>query len=195
MADHILTTGSIREYFDHAVDTALRQHGVSPGRATSAYLVNLLCEFLTRSVNDLDQPLGPLLARTGRQDPHQRIDDLKRVGDDALYLLGFFQEHLRRRDLDVGYFQTLGGTAYQRLSVLLRRRSGHTQLVTVFRELSSEFPQFTEVLAEVRLQQAGDDDVGGLYERWLDSGSTAVARGLRLAKMVDLPPVGDGSKN
>jgi len=42
----------------------------------------------------------------------RRIPQLKRVGDDALYMTGFLRDNLRRRRLDIGYYRKLGATAY-----------------------------------------------------------------------------------
>ena len=129
----------LRDYFTEALGTALSAEHVKPEPATTAYLVNLLCEFAERPVQDVvDQPVALL----------------ERVGDHTLYVSGFFSESLSRWELDRSYYLSVGRTAYIRLSALLGLGQSATQFVLVFEELGSEFPRFADVLAHVREQSA-----------------------------------------
>ncbi|MCC6747421.1 MAG: hypothetical protein IT371_07175 [Deltaproteobacteria bacterium] len=180
----LLTTASVRDFFETAIAEAIKRQELTPDEATAAYLVDLLCEYMTHAAPPLDRPLGVVMAQSEANLTEPRLHQLKQVGDQALYVAGFFGQSLRRRQLDVEYYATLGGTAYRRLSELLDRRGDAPRLCQVYGELSTDFPEFVEVLAEVRGSTDGTaTDVGSLYEQWLQTGQRAVERRLHQAGM------------
>lgn len=196
MTESLLTLASARDYFREAVDHAIERQGVTPDDATASYLVELLCEYICCTSDELDQPLTVVMARAESR-PHRRIGQLKRVGDHSLYLAGFFRESLSNRQLDLDYYRTLGETAYRRLSALVRKQRSAQRLAHVYRELADEFPQFIEVLGEVKLQGEEPSDVGDLYSAWLQTQSRAIERRLNELGVfeLDAEPAGRGEKN
>jgi hypothetical protein len=122
----------------------------------------------------------------------RHIPQLKRIGDDALYLSGFMREYVEARSLGVDYYRSIGGTAYRRLSRLVARRD-QQELAGVYTDLSSDFRRMSDVLADVRLQSYEScDDLGTLYEAWLNSKSRYIEGKLRAAGFVALD---DGSRD
>jgi len=190
----VLATTSAKTYFEEVVVATLERHGLQPDGATTAYLVTLLCDYIKLSPNRLDEPLALILAQARLSRGARRFRQLKRVGDQSLYVSGFFRDHLRRRRLDISYFRAIGGTAYRRLSRLVSHH-GRSRLARVYRQLADEFVPFVEVLTDVQLQGQGQDmDVGALFERWLATRSKAVASHLRRAG-VELPEGPEGKRN
>ena len=55
----------------------------------------------------------PARARARRRRPAQRAS-LKQIGDVSLFVSGFFSDSLRRKLVDVDYYVSIGGVAYQR---------------------------------------------------------------------------------
>jgi hypothetical protein len=190
----IVAERSLRDFFRQAIASALELQAMQVDNATSTYLVELLCSFASAGPL-LDQPLVSALASAEQEpDPGRSIQRLKRVGDQSLYVAGYFGDSLRSRELDQGYYTQLGSTAYRRLCRYLRRAESGTQLVVVFSELGDGFDRFVEVLTLVRHHgeadsaDAPDDDLGQLYARWRQTRDPGLARRLRRAGMVVLQP-------
>jgi hypothetical protein len=178
---------SIAEFFQDRISTAIRNQGVDTSTPTECYLVSLLSEFTTSPPDD--EPLALKLARAV-QSPDDRIRQLKDVGDTSLYVSGFFQDSVQRKQVDLDYYIQMGGTAYSELARYFRGNAHSVVFAEVYDELGSKFPRFVDVFAEVS-EHGGDSnaDLVQLYERWLRTGSEWMARRLR-AKGV-LPPSGD----
>lgn len=197
----IVHVDSVRRFFEEAVGAAIARHpSFCPDSATTAYVVELLCEFIARPP-DISEPLSAVVLPESRVAPTvpptaprrsaaarwTRIQQLKRAGDHSLYVAGYFHRSLRRRSLDLEYYRTMGGAAYRRLSYLVARE-GETQLRQVYSELAGEFPEFASLLAEVRAHTGGErTDALELYEEWLASGSQHVRRRLQEAGFVISP--------
>jgi len=178
----------MRDYFQEAITAALSEQDLRPEADTTTYLVELLCRF-ARSGPQLALPLAPALARAKScPDASQSIRQLRQVGDQSLYVAGFFSDSLRRSDLDQSYYSQIGSTAYQHLSRSLRLGCQPTRLVIVFSELGTSFDSFVELLSLVKLQgvEPTDEELGQLYARWLETGDDTAARRLRRAGMVVL---------
>ncbi len=75
---------------------------------------------------------------------------------------------MRRKLVDVDYYVSIGGVAYQALS-----RYETDTFSPVFAELAEKFVAFVDVLSEVseRSSCASNADLLRLYERWLKTGS------------------------
>lgn len=194
MSRAVVSLAAPDDFFRELVELVLQHHGIRPREATLDYLVHLLCELVRRPIEELERPLALAMAHSYTHDLAERLEVLRRIGEDALYLTSFFRPYLRRRQLDVGYYERLGGRAYRQLSRLLARRAaGEGSLHLVFGELSESFPRFAGVLADVHLHGLPDTDLGALYEAWLDTGSKLLEARLRDAGMVALRPR-DGSQ-
>jgi hypothetical protein len=140
----------MRDYFRDAVDAALAHHALDPSEATSAYLVELLCEY-ARSQRDLfARPLTWVFASADGATPGESFEQLKEVGDHSLYVAGYFNDSLPHLELDLDYFVGLGSTAYRKLSRLLQLPRAKTRFVVVFSELGNQFVRFVDVLHDVR---------------------------------------------
>ncbi len=108
---------------------------------------------------------------------------LKRLGDVALFVSGFFSDSLNRKIIDVDYYVAMGGSAYGSLCIGTRgnRRGRESTLSPVFAELSEKFVACVDLLNEV---SAGanihnDGDILRTYELWLRTGSKRAEKILR----------------
>ena len=93
---------------------------------------------------------------------------LKEIGDVALFVSGFFSDSLNRKLVDVDYYVSIGGRAYNVLS-----RVETDTFSPVFAELGEKFVGFVDVLSEVseRTSCTSNSDLLRLYEKWLKTGS------------------------
>jgi hypothetical protein len=99
----------------------------------------------------------------------QQRASLKEIGDVALFVSGFFSDSLTRKLVDVDYYVSIGGCAYNTLS----RVEADEAFSPVFAELGEKFVGFVDVLAEVseRTSCSSNADLLLLYEKWLKTGS------------------------
>jgi hypothetical protein len=158
------------EYFKQLVEEALAHQHIAAQELTAFYVVQLLAGQLQRSdAGDSAEPLALKLARAlNGGGPQQRMT-LRRIGDMSLFVSGFFSDSLRRKLVDVDYYVSIGGFAYNALS-----RHEADALSPVFAELADKFGGFVDVLCEVseRSSCSSNSDLLRLYERWLKTGST-----------------------
>lgn len=183
---------TVTEFFHEAVTQALRSRDVAAAEPTEFYLVNLLVEF-TDARRVEEEPLAlKLIEANQAPTPDERARALKEVGDTSLYVSGFFAASLSRRLVDVDYYIQIGGSAYAQLARLIAMTRGTATRFfrEAYAELAHKFPQFVEVLGEVRASTdtAGSNDIVKLYDEWRRTGSEAIERRLRqLGVALDAP--------
>ena len=160
------------EYFKEMVDGAMEHQHLDATEHTAFYVVQLLASFMQQraceSPDEEDEPLAFKLTRALESGGVRQRLGLKRVGDVSLFVSGFFSDSLARKLVDVDYYVSIGGYAYQALS-----RVEHDYSSSVFAELADKFVGFVDVLSEVseRTSCTSNADLLRLYERWLKTGS------------------------
>ena len=179
----VTLAASVDEYFHEVVTDALSAVDLDASQPASWYLVGLLGDFTKARLTD--EPLGLKLAAPG-DDAGERVRNLKQVGDTSLYVAGFFAESLSRSLVDADYYVSLGQSAYGQLA---RSLSASKSIVEVYEELAAKFPQFVDVLAQVRkrtnlAELNGTTDVGKLYEVWLRTRDEWVEKKLKAAGLI-----------
>src|SRR5512134_1913817 len=165
------------------VADALSQRRIRIQEVTEFYLVNLLAGFLEKEklfVEEPDgtvhaEPLALVLLRALAADRRQRAAHLRRVGDTALFVSGFFGDSLARSLVDVDYYIALGERAYGALA------DSERGLDHLYEELAARFPDFVDLFAEIAELSDLRSNRGlvRLYERFLATRSERVARQLR----------------
>lgn len=160
------------EYFRELVEQAIAHQRLAATELASFYVVQLLAGFLRRPAVDVvgrdEAPLAVRLADVlGSGGERQRMG-LREIGDASLFVSGFFSDSLTRKIVDVDYYVTIGGYAYNALS-----RVESDTFSPVFAELADKFVGFVDVLSEVseRTSCTSNADLLRLYERWLKTGS------------------------
>lgn len=159
------------EYFKELVDRAIAHQRLHATELAAYYVVRMLAAFAERPAGGESGDEMPLAIRLAQAldsgGAAQRVN-LKQIGDVSLFVSGFFSDSLRRKPVDIDYYASIGGHAYQALS---RVESDTTS--AMFAELAEKFIGFVDVLAEVseRSQCASNADLLRLYERWLKTGS------------------------
>lgn len=182
MSDTILSGQSAQEFFRELVTDTLSQRRLKVRDDTEFYLVNLLAEQVVRS-DDLtgepdDEPLAFILKRALEAERGERWRQLKRLGDTALFVSGFFGDSLSCSLVDVPYYIAMGERAYDTLSEEPR---GLRSAQALFGELAHRFSEFVDCFAEIAELSDLRSNRGliRLYERFLLTGSQRVAERLR----------------
>ena len=171
MSDAVFRRESAVEYFKELVDVALSHQRLNTQELTAYYVVQLLASFLQRPLTDDtrdDTPLAVRLAQALESGGARQRVTLKEIGDVALFVSGFFSDSLNRKLVDVDYYVSIGGRAYNVLS-----RVETDTFSPVFAELGEKFVGFVDVLSEVseRTSCTSNSDLLRLYEKWLKTGS------------------------
>jgi hypothetical protein len=185
----VTLAASVDEFFHEVVADALSAVDLDASEPAGWYLVGLLGDFTKTRLTD--EPLGMKLAAAAIS-PEQRVRTLKEVGDTSLYVAGFFAESLTRSLIDVDYYVGLGQTAYSQLARSLGPRK---TIGEVYEELAAKFPQFVDVLAQVRKRVTiaelnATSDIGRLYEIWLRTRDEWVEKKLKQAGLLVDPGPG-----
>ena len=168
MGQALLRRESAVEYFKELVDGALAHQRVTATELTAFYVVHLLAGFLQRPAGDDQEPIAFQLARALESNGARQRAGLRQIGDMSLFTSGFFSDSLNRKLVDVDYYVSIGGFAYNTLS-----RYETDTFSPVFAELADKFVGFVDVLSEVseRTSCCSNADLLRLYEKWLKTGS------------------------
>ncbi len=176
-----------QDFFRVRVEEALANLNLSVPDPVESYLVNLLCEFINPSdietanglkLSALDTPLAIMLKEATEAPPNQRLRILKYLGDSSLYISGFFQDYFNRKTYDASYFSSVGASAYENVSHLMRDQHGDRHFSAIYRDLAYHFADLVEVLAEI--SESPDEnrpvDILAVYDRWNRSPSERLRR-------------------
>lgn len=178
-------------FFGELVEEAVAERQVNPTDAVRVYLTALLADYAKPGAlnrDAFDRPFTLLFAEALECGGGERFKRFRALGDGALYVRGFFWEHLETRGVALRYVSSVGARAYESARHMLRRTGEASEATDLFGELAERFDAFVELFGAVadRLLAQGATSNGAmvrLYERWLRTGSSAlgealVARGL-----------------
>lgn len=171
--------GDVAHYFRERLVAALKRQRVEASEVTRVYLIDLLSRFAVEAPV-LSRPFALLWAEAQEVEGIERLRLLRTIGDTALYVSGFFPDHLDRRGISASYVQRMGGHAYQSAGELSRFAPRRTSQ-SVFAELAQRFGRLTVVLDEVRetTDLRTPQDIVRLYERWKRTRAPHLAARLR----------------
>ncbi len=182
----IALSSDLGGFFGGLVEQAAAERGVRPTDAARAYVTALLTDFAKPGAlgrDAFERPFTLLFAEALESPGGERFERLRAVGDGALYVRGFFWEHLETRGVALRYVSSVGARAYDGARHMLCRSGEASSATDVLGELAERFDAFVELLGAVadRLVARGAMSNGGLvklYERWLRTGSVALGEAL-----------------
>jgi len=174
-AVQVAPVADVREFFHETVETVRRRQKLDVRPETEAYLVNLLVEYALVAEPQADagrvtgEPLAFMLMKALEAPPPERARQLRRMGDTALYVSGFFSDSLQRQLVDVDYYASMGGRAYDALGEL-----HHDGRQGTFRELALKFLRVVDLFSEISERTLCTSNAGllRLYERYVRTGSS-----------------------
>ena len=180
---------SAEEFFTEMVETAFEDRKVEAKPLTRQYITQLLqfylvTENLFEEVTERTQTMAEkLLNAFNSSEPRQRAESLKRVGDTALYVSGFFGDSFKRKIIDIDYYVEIGGSAYGSLA-----STDNSNIYSpVFRDLSARFPEYVDVLTYMSQQSQlqSNNDLLRLYDRYVKTGSKLAEEQLEAEGMLN----------
>lgn len=167
------------EFFREQLAKAMEHQRIATSAFTEYYLVNLLAACVRGEgprAGELgydETPLALLYVRALQASRAERARLLRTMGDNALFVSGFFADSLSLRLADFDYYRAMGGHAYTRLSQEELLPHGPS----VFSELAQRFAEFADVFSEVSeaSRLTSNHSVLRLYEKWIATGSRRAA--------------------
>lgn len=191
----IVMTGDVNSFFGDALGSALSSNRVEASSGAKEYLIGVLVDFAQcgETASTLKRPVALLLDEALSAPPAERFERLKGVGDNSLYVSGFFHEHLSARGVDSSYVARLGSTAYGVAAGLIGGGDGGAG--DLFSELAARFEGFVRAMREVAdtLFAGSARDASSLvkvYERWRRTGSEPLGRALVAQGLLPVRPAG-----
>jgi hypothetical protein len=127
-----------------------------------SYLVDLLNHYLfAANLFNEDEPSGKrtretlaeMMLRASNSPQKQRYDLLKKLGDSALYMSGFFADSFQRKVIDVDYYIDMGASAYSSLS----REMYEDTYAKMYMEIAQKFGSFVDVFMLMSRKTIGSD--------------------------------------
>jgi hypothetical protein len=199
MAQHgIQPAEDLFAFFRDRVDATVERQGTAVSPDGVYYLSQLLTEKTKVADAVPDQTLVELQLRALHGDRVQAVQAYRTMGDQALYMTGFFRARLNRGQVGISYYMDMGAAAYGTLSSMLRGRGlSGPGLDDVFNELGTHFRACSEVLHEVQeeMRDRTDGDILRLYEDWLRTASPRAAERLRELGVVPMRPHTDAQND
>ncbi len=177
----IVVDQNLTEFFWDSLREAIANQGAEVNESAEYYLVNLLIKFAntdhlygTSEGKAEEEAMALLLIKAMESIQEERIKIYKRLGDYTLYMSGFFSDSLSGKIVDIDYYITIGGDAYNRLARLFQARPQGESYYELFADLGSNFPVFVDLLGEVsdRCFTHTNKDILRIYEKWVRTGSS-----------------------
>lgn len=175
------------EFFKERIVETMEKQKFSTTELAEFYLVELLARFMFSSnlFESLDaehrskeDPLAIILlkSQSSQIDLNEKIKMLKKLGDTALYISGFFGDSLNRKIIDLDYYREMGSIAYKSLSGAIRDDS----FQGLYRELCEKFNGFVDVLTEISQETfiQNNRNLLRLYDFYQRTGSVTAKRQL-----------------
>lgn len=183
-------------YFQELVQQGLSQRKVQTYPMVEAYLVNLLQHYLdARNLHDPayasesgtrnPQTLAEMYLTAQNAESFAKAEMLRKLGDRALYISGFFGDSLSRKIIDVDYYAEIGGAAYASLAHCTREDT----MARVYTVFSDRFLEFVDVLTYISHNSfiKSDESILRLYERYMRTGSELAREKLEEMGVLTLP--------
>lgn len=197
MSSSIVETANVESFFHESITDSVSSQNVDVCEETVVYMTQLLTQYV-RSEELFDQdedgvqlkPLAILYCQAAAAEDFQaRRERLKKLGDLALFVSGWFAHSLERRRVGVNYYVQMGECAYDSLSESCGESVRERVFAQIFQDLALNFNALRDAIAAIHMtaDNRTDSDLLGLYELWQRSGNTRAADLLRSEGINVLP--------
>ena len=197
--NRVMQVSNLQDYFRTSIEDVAARQQVEIDPHAAHYVVNMLTLFSRSDELYEDdgecyglRPLALMLADAADAPScEQRNHLLRRIGDIALFVAGFFADSLATRAVDIDYYIHMGGNAYGSLSDEVRGTLRGKVFASVYHELAIKFHLLVDVLNEVRDGPCDGSDVDLIrtYEIWRKTGSRRAEAMLRQQGVVPISDV------
>lgn len=171
-----------RSYFFTSLQQALFVRRIETLPAVEICLVDILEKFvLTDKLFDeanssgkkTRETLAEMMLRASVLPSRQRVDLLRKLGDSALYVSGYFGPSLQRKVIDIDYYINMGTSAYGSLA----KEIEDDTFARAYTEISMKFTEFVDVftlMSQRSLEPQSGPDVFRQMDVYSKTGSTLI---------------------
>lgn len=161
--------------FLELVAESVRKLNIPKNEFVEAYIVSLFGKFLDAESFDCEEPISIRFFKSSA------LEDFVKIGDETLFLTGFFPERLLI-DKNKNYFTSIGKDSYGNAAIRLNYE-GEGE---IYHTLSKRFEQYSDLINDVSYDaiiQLDDADFFIVYKKWKSSKNP---RALKKLKEFDL---------
>ena len=171
------------QFFHEMVVEAQERQRLKLTENVEFYIVNLLCGYLRSSdTEETEDCLALILKKALESSFVEKVALYKKLADTALYFSGFFQEYFNRKSFDIRYYVTMGESAYNELSNLLKGKNTYNATMsTIYYEMSKNFTIAVDILLDISEQtsnQGNERSILSIYDAWLNTESPKLEKEL-----------------
>lgn len=166
------------DFFRSKVSSASEELNIELSTDLEFYLVNLLCDFIEPqsltlgNMNLLDTPLAIIYKEALESSPQMQLKMYKKLGDLSLYVAGYFHNSLQRKAVGRSYYISMGSSAYQKMSSIMKVRHNEAHFTDMYSNLSKEFKQLVQVVTKVSTEiPIESHNLLKIYEKWCNNQS------------------------
>ena len=182
-------------YFAELVRKGIENRKLKTAPQVETYLIGLLQHYLdarnlfqstnSESGRKTPETLAEMYLLAQNSEAAVKAELLKRTGDRALYISGFFGDSLQRKLADVDYYVEMGGQAYRSLAHCTREDT----MAKVYETISFQFIDLVDVLTHISQNSMIQSNQGllRLYERYVRTGSELAREKLVEMGVLTLP--------
>lgn len=178
MSGKIAVFKNIDVFFHGLIEEASNKHRIVVGEDLKYYLVSLLSSNMGKSEQEYcESPLAILIHEANFAPLNKKIEMLKFIGDESLYMAGYFSESLKRKLVDRSYYINIGGMAFRTLAGVSVIKSSKE----LYKDIYKDFSKLVELLTAVSIQtfSSNYEDIVRLYESWQISKSQVIENKLK----------------
>jgi len=188
----IATAKSLKDFFHSAVKKTVDAHQIQGEDDTVWYLTQLLCNY-TRTGQFLDYrsdgatltPLADYYRQAVEAPSHYETrQHLQRLGDVAIFISSLFSGALNKKPINVGYYISMGESAYATLADTQARDSRDRALQDIFKDLATRFEEYVIALSDIPSSGSESVDLLQQFTEWERTGHPMLAQRLRSAGFV-----------
>lgn len=171
-----------RSYFFASLQRALFARQIETLPTVEMYLVDILEKYMltdnlfdesTSSGKKTRETLAEMMLRASAAGPRKRTELLRKLGDSALYISGFFGPSLQRKIVDIDYYINMGTTAYG----VLAKEIEEDTFSKAYNEIAYKFTDFVDVftlMSQNHCKPNGAEDVFRQIEVFSKTGSNLI---------------------
>ncbi len=189
----VCTATNLQDFFRTELSHVVENHHIELGEDSLWYLTQLLYNYRRSEIFfDYNANGGTLtpLAEYYRQAAEaatsvERKLHLQRLGDVSLFVSSLFSGALKRKPIDVGYYMSMGESAYSCLANSSVRSSRDRALASVFEELSESFEKLVNAIADIAVVRSNNShNLLNLVLEWEQTQCPRLARRLEASGVV-----------
>ena len=188
----VSTATDLQDFFHTELSHVVEKHHIEIGEDSLWYLTQLLYNYRRSEIFFDYHANGGTLTPLAEYYRHafeaatsrERKLHLQRLGDVSLFVSSLFSGALKRKPIDVGYYMSMGESAYGCLANSSVHSNRDRALVCIFAELSKRFEKLVNAIADIAVRPSDSQSLLSLVLEWEQTQCPRLARRLEAKGVV-----------